>query len=177
MRIFGIHGNRIQNGQQMTRHHLQDIDFVENNPCPQTIQIKKLRTGQNCRTPAADERRQELPDGNVETLWCCLRHAGCLIHPQVFDFGQQVIEHSTVMDHRPLGHPRRAGGENHISEAVVRQCAALERHPALKVFEPARHCQKTNTVEQQLGVVLRYQPPATALLQHIGPPIRRQGAI
>ena len=72
--------------------------------------------------PAAGEQgREHLPDRDVESLRSVLDDPVVRRQAQRGDLGEQVVELAPVMDHGPLGQAGRAGGEDHVGEALRRR--------------------------------------------------------
>ncbi len=67
--------------------------------------------------PAADQqRRDQLPQRDVEALRRRLRHDHALADAEVVDLGVEMVEHARVLAHRPLGLAGGAGGEVDVGE-------------------------------------------------------------
>ncbi len=75
-----------------------------------------LLVGDDQRRAAHQQRREHLPDRDVEALG---RRLGDHVHRRerkVLDLRPQVVEHAAVLDHGPLGFAGRARGEQHVGE-------------------------------------------------------------
>src|SRR5579885_2933882 len=80
---------------------------------------------QDVYLPTDQQGGQHLPDGDIKALRGRLRHIVCIGQLQRVDFGKQVIQHASLLDHDTLWCTCGTRSVDHISQ-VVRLCHWLQ---------------------------------------------------
>ena len=109
-------GPHLQQGVEQRGHRLEDGDRPRLDLAQQGQRIAHHLIGYDVDAAADEQGGEELPDGDVEGLDRRLGHAVPAGELEVRDLRPQVVDHAAVLDHHPLGHPGRAGGEEDVGE-------------------------------------------------------------
>ncbi len=107
-----------QHHLQVRGHHLEHRDPALDDPVDEAFRVQDDVLLHQERPAAHQQRRDQLPQGDVEALRRDLRHHRRLGDPQVVDLRPQVVEHAGVLAHRALGRARGTGGEVDVGQLV-----------------------------------------------------------
>ncbi len=112
----GVAGH-LQQDIQHGGHEVGERDALFGQHAEQVLGIAFAAGTQDDEPAAADERQEDLVDGDVEGQWC-LEQGGVVVAEaeDLLRLPQQALADGLVTDHRALGAAGRAGREDHIGE-------------------------------------------------------------
>jgi hypothetical protein len=107
-----------QHDLEVGRHELGDVDPPVGDGVDEAGHVEDDVLRHDQRAAADQQRRDELPERDVEALRGGLGDGLALADLQVGDLGLEVVEHPGVLAHGALGLAGGAGGEVDVGELV-----------------------------------------------------------